>query len=74
MGEEAKWRDAFELFDRDSDGKIPSNEIGTVIRALGIYGETFIVRLVNVKVKTQLKRKFKKSLKRLVRTSSILIL
>jgi len=35
QGEEDKWKEAFSLFDRDSDGKIGSNEVGTVMRALG---------------------------------------
>jgi len=33
--EEEKWKEAFNLFDRDNDGKINANEVGTVMRALG---------------------------------------
>jgi len=33
--EEAKWQEAFGLFDRDNDGKISKDEVGTVMRALG---------------------------------------
>eukprot|EP01124_Arcella_intermedia_P016255 TRINITY_DN2284_c0_g1_i1.p2 TRINITY_DN2284_c0_g1~~TRINITY_DN2284_c0_g1_i1.p2 ORF type:complete len:142 (-),score=32.13 TRINITY_DN2284_c0_g1_i1:65-490(-) len=33
--EENKWSEAFQLFDRDNDGKISKEEVGTVMRALG---------------------------------------
>eukprot|EP01121_Diplochlamys_sp_Union-15-3_P016879 TRINITY_DN582_c0_g3_i3.p1 TRINITY_DN582_c0_g3~~TRINITY_DN582_c0_g3_i3.p1 ORF type:complete len:157 (-),score=45.31 TRINITY_DN582_c0_g3_i3:34-456(-) len=33
--EEDTWKEAFSLFDRDGDGQIGTEEIGTVFRALG---------------------------------------
>eukprot|EP01127_Copromyxa_protea_P015583 TRINITY_DN449_c0_g2_i1.p2 TRINITY_DN449_c0_g2~~TRINITY_DN449_c0_g2_i1.p2 ORF type:complete len:142 (-),score=46.73 TRINITY_DN449_c0_g2_i1:28-453(-) len=32
---EEKWKEAFDLFDRTGDGKISTQELGTVMRALG---------------------------------------
>ena len=30
-----EYREAFDVFDRDSDGKITTNELGVVMRSLG---------------------------------------
>jgi len=35
MSTEEKWKEAFDLFDRDGDGRITTGELGTVMRALG---------------------------------------
>eukprot|EP01120_Amphizonella_sp_Union-15-10_P003658 TRINITY_DN1406_c0_g1_i1.p1 TRINITY_DN1406_c0_g1~~TRINITY_DN1406_c0_g1_i1.p1 ORF type:complete len:142 (-),score=46.47 TRINITY_DN1406_c0_g1_i1:78-503(-) len=35
MEEETTWKEAFSLFDRDGDGNIKIEELGTVFRALG---------------------------------------
>jgi calmodulin len=31
----AEWKEAFQLFDKDGDNKISTNELGTVMRSLG---------------------------------------
>ena len=33
----AKIKDVFNLFDKDGDGDIPTQELGTALRALGTY-------------------------------------
>jgi Ca2+-binding EF-hand superfamily protein len=35
MYAEEKWKEAFDLFDRGGEGKISTQELGTVMRALG---------------------------------------
>ncbi|CAE8626296.1 unnamed protein product [Polarella glacialis] len=34
-GKEAEWKECFDLFDKDSDGKIKASELGDVLRSLG---------------------------------------
>ena len=36
MGQFTEFKDAFSIFDKDKDGTIPTKELGTVVRSLGM--------------------------------------
>lgn len=36
MANEAEWKECFDLFDKDSDGKIKAAELGEALRSLGL--------------------------------------
>jgi len=40
MSTQEKWKEAFDLFDRDGDGRITTGEVGTVMSALGEHPPT----------------------------------
>jgi len=43
IGNVAEYKEAFSLFDKDGDGKIPTKELGTVIRSLGTGAEMHLI-------------------------------